>query len=64
MIKFSTFLQDNEKKKKRADQKIKDEREAIDIKEKEIERKNEYLRILEEKSKRIEFKVLAMKKYE
>ena len=64
MIKFSTFLQDNEKKKKRADQKIKDEREAIDIKEKEIERKKEYLRILEEKSKRIEFKVLAMKKYE
>lgn len=64
MIKFSTFLQDNEKKKKRADQKIKDERESIDIKEKEIDRKKEYLRILEEKSKRIEFKVLAMKKYE
>eukprot|EP00347_Sterkiella_histriomuscorum_P020865 403336168 len=64
MIKFSTFLQDNEKKKKRADQKIKDERESIDVKEKEIDRKLEYQRILEEKSKRIESKALAMKKYE
>lgn len=64
MIKFSTFLQDNEKKKKRADQKIKDEQESITTKEKEIDRKKEYLRILEEKSKRIEFKVRAMKKYE
>lgn len=64
MIKFSTFLQDNEKKKKRADQKIKDEQESITTKEREIERKKEYLRILEEKSKRIEFKVRAMKKYE
>jgi uncharacterized protein (DUF3084 family) len=64
MIKFSTFLQDNEKKKKRADQKIRDEQESIGTKEKEIDRKKEYLRILEEKSKRIDFKVRAMKKYE
>ena len=64
MIKFSTFLQDNEKKKKRADQKIKEEKELIDLKDSEIQRKQEHLKILEEKSKRIEFKVKAMKQYE
>lgn len=64
MIRFSTFLQDNEKKKKKADNKIKEEENLIDVKVQEITRKKEYLKILEEKSKRIELKVVAMKKYE
>ncbi len=64
MIRFSTFLQDNEKKKKKADNKIKEEETLIDNKVQEITRKKEYLKILEEKSKRIELKVVAMKKYE
>jgi hypothetical protein len=39
MIRFSTFLQDNEKKKKKADNKIKEEKEQIDLKRSEIARK-------------------------
>ena len=36
----------------------------IEDKELDIQKKKEQLRILEEKSKRVDFKVKAMKKYE
>lgn len=64
MIKFSQFLQDNEKKKNEADAKRNEENKKIELLRKQIVRKEEQLHILQEKQARINLKVKAMKKYE
>ena len=64
MIKFSQFLQDNEKKKNDADQRRADEKKKIEVLHKQIERKRDQYQILQDKYKRINLKVRAMKKYE
>lgn len=64
MIKFSTFLQENEKKKKRADERIAYETKVIDEKDNEIARKKELLRVLKDKHGRITNQVKTMKTYE
>ncbi len=64
MIKFSQFLQDNEKKKSEADKKRADENNKIEVLKKQIEKKKEQYQILQDKQTRINLKVKAMKKYE
>jgi len=64
MIKFSQFLQDNEKKKNEADAKRADEMKKIEMLKKQIDKKKEQYQILLDKKNRIDLKVKAMKKYE
>jgi len=64
MIKFSTFLQENEKKKKRADERIANETKVIEDKDSEISKKKELLRILKDKHNKIGNQVKTMKTYE
>jgi chromosome segregation ATPase len=64
MIKFSQFLQDNEKKKNEADAKRQEEMKKIDMLKKQIDKKKEQYEILLNKKNRIDLKVKAMKKYE
>lgn len=64
MIKFSQFLQDNEKKKSEADKKRGEENNKIEILKKQIDKKKEQYQILLDKQTRINLKVKAMKKYE
>jgi Domain of unknown function (DUF4200) len=64
MIKFSQFLQDNEKKKSEADKKRADENNKIEVLKKQIDKKKEQYQILLDKQTRINLKVKAMKKYE
>ena len=74
MIKFSQFLQDNEKKKNEADLKRSEENKVIfkniivfqkiEVLRKLIDKKKEQYQILLDKQNRINLKVRAMKKYE
>lgn len=74
MIKFSQFLQDNEKKKNEADLKRSEENKVIfkniivfqkiEVLRKHIDKKKEQYQILLDKQNRINLKVRAMKKYE
>ena len=64
MITFSVFLQDNEKKKNKANDKIKSEKILKDEKVLEYERKKKEHTELEKKAKRIELKKKALLKYE
>jgi hypothetical protein len=64
MIQFSVFLQENDRKKAKADEQIKQQNELLIQKEKEIERKQKQLEILQQKSKRISLKREAIMKYE
>jgi hypothetical protein len=64
MIKFSQFLQENEKKKNEADAKRNEENKKIDQLRKQIDKKKEQYQILLDKQNRISLKVTAMKKYE
>ena len=63
MIQFSVFLQDNEKKKMKAKQKIDDEKALSLIRDKEIEQKRKLLANLEQKAMRIDAKKKAIEKY-
>ena len=64
MIQFSVFLQQNEQKKQKADQKIKEEKSLLIEKEQQIAKNKALLVILQEKDKRIEEKKTAIQKYE
>lgn len=64
MIQFSVFLQDNEKKKMKAKQKIDDEKALSLIRDKEIEQKRKLLANLEQKAMRIDAKKKAIEKYQ
>ena len=64
MIQFSVFLQENDRKKNKADEQIKVQQDLLEQKKLEIKRKEKQLRILEEKSKRISLKREAIMKYE
>ena len=64
MITFSVFLQDNEKKKNKANDKITAEKKLKEEKVLEYERKKKELTELEKKAKRIELKKKALLKYE
>ena len=64
MITFSVFLQDNERKKNKAAEKIKQEEQLKKDKEEELNRKKKELKILEKKANRIRLKQEALMKYE
>ena len=64
MITFSVFLQDNERKKQKAAEKIKSEKQFILEKEEEISNKKRHLDFLNKKAQRIELKKRALMKYE
>jgi chromosome segregation ATPase len=64
MIKFSQFLQDNEKKKQDYTKKKNEEDSRIEGLKRQIDKKKEQYTILLDKQKRIQLKVNAMRKYE
>ena len=64
MITFSVFLQDNENKKKQADDKIKKETALKNEKEEEFKRKEKEFEFLRKKAQRIDRKKKALMKYE
>ena len=64
MIQFSVFLQDNEKKKQKAAEKITTEKKLTMEKEAEIEVKKRQYEQLKKKAERIESKKQAIMKYE
>ena len=64
MIQFSVFLQENEKQKAKADEKIKLEKKLLVEKNEEIESKKKLLEVLANKAKRIDRKMTAIEKYE
>ena len=57
-------MQDNEKAKAKADEKIKAEKKLLEEKNDEIKRREKMLEILEKQAQRIERKMTAIKKYE
>jgi len=64
MIQFSVFLQDNEKKKQKAKQKIDEEKALSNQKDLEIAQKRRELMRLEQKANRINAKKQAIEKYQ
>ena len=64
MITFSVFLQDNERKKNKAAEKIKQETQLKQEKEDEYSRKKKEYELLQKKSKRIKLKQTALEKYD
>ena len=64
MIQFSVFLQENEKKKKKAADKIENEKKETLNKQTEISTKTAQLKQLQLKAKRIEARKTALLKYE
>ena len=64
MIQFSVFLQDNEKKKQKAKQKIDEEKELSNKRDLEIALKRKQLMQLEQKANRINAKKQAIEKYQ
>lgn len=64
MIQFSVFLQENQKKKTKADEKIKSEKQLLIEKEEEYARKMRIFSILEKKAQRIELKKNSLMKFE
>ena len=64
MIQFSVFLQENDRKKNKADEQIKLQEELLEQKKLEIKEKEKLLQKYQEKSKRINLKREAIMKYE